>query len=191
MARLAIISGHVLIICSGGSLVAQPVALHFEAAAPEFAAATEEYRAIWATHGTAIVTTLQEASGLTFRVLTVAVSVMEGASWSGTDRIGMRASYPADTKRATLTHELGHILIGDLIPMDSNGAALIDPHRLLFLFLYDTWVELWGEAFAEAQVAVESGRRGGIDYEGIWREVLALTRDQRAEELRAVVSEWK
>jgi hypothetical protein len=43
------------------------------------------------------------------------------------------------------------------------------------------WVRLWGQAFADAQVQVESRRTGRYDYAGAWRTALALGPDGRAE----------
>ena len=40
------------------------------------------------------------------------------------------------------------------------------------------------------QVAVESARRGGVDYEGIWQQVLANSAADRATELRELVDRW-
>ena len=120
----------------------------------------------------------------------VHVTVMEGPSWAGRDRMGMRASYPPDTKRATLAHELGHVLIGELVPEDDSGEPQYEHHRFLFLFLYDAWIDLWGAEFATEQVAVESRRRGIVDYEGIWQDTLRLNEAERAAELRALIDAW-
>ena len=102
--------------------------------------------------------------------------VYEGISNSGyRDRpMRMRASYPPDTKRATLVHELAHRLISDLVPQH------VEEHPIIFLFVYDVWVKLWGQEFADEQVAVESERRGRYDYESAWRDALALGPDGRA-----------
>ncbi|MGH7576755.1 MAG: hypothetical protein ACREM1_16730 [Longimicrobiales bacterium] len=86
----------------------------------------------------------------------------------------MRASYPEATKRATLVHELAHRLISELVPKD------FDDHPVIFLFIYDVWVELWGKPFADEQIVVESRRRGIYDYETAWRNTLELTAQERA-----------
>ena len=102
--------------------------------------------------------------------------VYDGISNSGYRWIPMRmrASYPPDTKRATLVHELAHRLISGYTTRDE------DEHPIIFLFVYDVWVALWGQAFADAQVAVESRRTGRYDYAGAWREALALGAEGRA-----------
>jgi hypothetical protein len=87
----------------------------------------------------------------------------------------MRASYPSDTKRATLVHELAHRLISGLVSKN------FDDHPVIFLFVYDVWVELWGREFADEQILVESRRTGRYDYAGAWREALALGAEGRAE----------
>ena len=76
--------------------------------------------------------------------------VFEGISNSGYKwkPMRMRASYPPDTKRATLVHELAHRLIADLSSWD------LEEHPIIFLFVYDVWVKLWGQEFADA-----AGRR--------------------------------
>ncbi|NKB87736.1 MAG: hypothetical protein GKS06_05900 [Acidobacteria bacterium] len=165
--------------------VQQPVELSFSADAG-FDAALAEYSEIWDAEGGRIGDTLERISGMQFPVSAVRVQVIDGPSWAGRSSMGMRATYPVATKRATLAHELGHILIGDRIPDDAE----LDHHYVLFLFLYDTWVELWGAEFAVEQVAVESQRRGGVDYEGIWKLVLEKTEQQRANELETLIAEW-
>jgi hypothetical protein len=86
----------------------------------------------------------------------------------------LRASYPPATKRATLVHELAHRLISELVPQD------FEDHPIIFLFVYDVWIELWGKPFADEQVAVESRRRGIYDYEAAWKNALKLTAKERA-----------
>jgi hypothetical protein len=97
----------------------------------------------------------------------------------------MRANYPSGTKRATLVHELSHRLISDVAPRD------VDQHPLIFVFVYDVWLQLWGKEFADAQVAVESARRGRYDYETAWRDALALGAAARAERWSKLVAEWQ
>ena len=62
----------------------------------------------------------------------------------------------------------------------TNRPADLDEHRVLFLFLYDVWESLWGKAFADEHVQIESGRRGLYDYESTWRWALSLSKEQRA-----------
>ena len=94
----------------------------------------------------------------------------------------LRASYQTDTKRGTLVHELGHRLAAD-VPFKS------DHHELIFLFVYDVWVDLWGQEFADSQVKVEGLRKGIVDYEGIWKRTLAIPAAERARRLREITGQ--
>ena len=148
-----------------------------------FVAAAREYERIWATDGDRIVRAMEETSGLTFRDTVVTAIVYEGISFSGfrATPMRLRASYPPDTKRATLIHELGHRLQSGLFRRDE------EEHGPLFLWLYDVWVALYGEPFAAAQVEVEKRRRG--PYPQAWDAALALSAAQRAAQWRELAAE--
>jgi hypothetical protein len=128
---------------------------------PAFAEAVEEYNAIWESEGERIVNALEAATGLRLEAGPIRAIACECVSYSGYRETPMqlRASYPDATKRGTLVHELSHRLISDVAPQS------VDRHQVIFLFVYDVWVQLWGKDFADAQVVVESGRRGLYDYE--------------------------
>ena len=155
--------------------------LEFVPESEKFAAAVGEYERIWATDATRIVRTMQEVSGLTFTDSAVTAIVFEGVSSSGfrDTPMRLRASYPLDTKKATLIHELGHRLQSPLFREED------EEHAPLFLWLYDTWVQLYGKDFADAQVVIEKRRRG--PYTRAWDEALSLSQKQRAERWRAIV----
>ncbi len=110
----------------------------------------------------------------------ITTMVFEGTSNSGYRErpMRLRASYPTATKRATLVHELGHRL--------QTGVARPneDEHEVLFLWLYDTCVELWGTAFAEEKVQIEKARGG--PYPRAWSNALSLDSRARAERFRAL-----
>ena len=102
-----------------------------------------EYQAIWDADGERIIETLERVSRLSFRVGAVAVEVDESPSYAGDSTLILRASYSEETKRGTLVHELGHVLVGRMIPEDAPPGSAPTPHYVLNLFLYDVWVELW------------------------------------------------
>ena len=112
--------------------------------------------------------------------------VFEGVSNAGSRGMPMylRASYTADVKKATIVHELGHRLAAPLTSLPDG----VDGHRVLNLFLYDVWDDLWGRAFADEQVVVEMGRRGVYDYETAWQWTLAYDREGRARRLAEIVA---
>jgi hypothetical protein len=162
-----------------------PLQVNFTASADQFRSATDEYRNIWAKEGPRIVAAMERATGLRFENGPIEVSVYEGTSWSG-ERGGrpmlLRASYPEPTKRGTLVHELAHRLAAD-VPFKG------DHHELIFLFVYDVWVELWGKPFAEEQVAIEATRTNQFtDYAGNWKKALAMSATDRARRLQQVVA---
>ena len=162
---------------------ARSLVVNFTPTAETFKGATDEYTAIWAKEGARIVAAMEKRTGLQFEPGPIEVQVYEGVSFSGS-RGGrpmlLRASYPEPTKRATLVHELAHRLAGE-VPFKGEH------HELIFLFLYDVWVDLWGQAFADEQVKIESRRKGIVDYESIWKQTLALTADERARRFQEIV----
>ena len=147
-----------------------------------FAAAVGEYERIWAADAARIARTMQDVSGLTFTDTAITAIVFEGVSSSGfrDTPMRLRASYPLDTKKATLIHELGHRLQSPLFRQQD------EEHGPLLLWLYDVWVRLYGKEFADAQVAVEKRRRG--PYPRAWDEALALSPGERAARWKAIVA---
>jgi hypothetical protein len=153
----------------------------FEPVAPQFRSAAGEYRALWAADGARIAAALESATGLAFPAQPVAAIVSEGRPMASFDgrTIRLRASYSPAYKKATLVHELGHRLAFTLPRRDG-----LDDHRLLYLFLYDVWSDLYGREFADRMVGIE--RRIGPDYEAAWSWALAMTRTERQARLRAL-----
>jgi hypothetical protein len=163
------------------------VRLDFQAPVDSHAIAAREYRRIWADEGARIVAAMERVSGLRFNAphyadTAITVILVDAAANSGYRErpMRMRFSYPTDTKKATLIHELGHRLQSHLFRRE-------DEHAELFLWIYDVWTELYGQEFADAQVAVEK-RRGGV-YPAAWDSALALTKSQRQARWRAIVAE--
>ena len=128
---------------------------------------------------------MERVSGLRFLESHVNAVVFEGVSRSGTGNTPMylRASYPANVKKATLVHEHGHRLIAQL----RNRPGDLDEHRVLNLFLYDVWESLWGVDFANQQVTVESALTGLYDYKGTWTWALSMSKEQRASRFAEIV----
>jgi len=161
-----------------------PVRVVFVPESDSFAGAAKEYTAIWQREGSRIVAAMEQISGFRFDSppyadIAITAIVFEGVSDSGyRDRpMRLRASYPEPTKRATLVHELGHRL---QVGVARCGGE--DEHEVLFLWLYDVWVALWGKQFADEQVLVEKARRG--PYPRAWDAALALTATERAAKFR-------
>jgi hypothetical protein len=164
------------------------VRITFVPQSDSFAAAAREYEQLWAAEGQRIVAAMERVSGLGFvspayADTAIVANVLERASNSGyrSTPMQLRASYPFDTKRATLVHELGHRLQSGLFRREE------EEHGPLFLWVYDTWVVLWGQQFADAQVLVERARGG--PYPKAWDDALALDAAQRASRWRALRDE--
>jgi hypothetical protein len=155
----------------------------FQPDSDPYSEAAREYESIWAREGPAITAAMETASGLKFEDREVRAMVLEVSSDSGYKEkpMHLRASYPLDTKKATLIHELGHRLEADLFHLGE------DDHKYLFLWIYDVWTKLYGREFADAQVAVE--RQRGRMYPAAWDFALSFTVEQRAAKWKETVAE--
>jgi hypothetical protein len=147
---------------------------------PSFAPAANEYRRLWQAEGPAIVAAMERVAGLRFPPGPIEILVSEGRPMTAYDgrTIRLRASYSAAYKKATLVHELGHRLA---LTLPGTG---LDDHRLLDLFLYDVWTDLYGRDFADRMVSIE--RRIAPSYDEAWSWALAMTREQRQARLAAL-----
>jgi hypothetical protein len=161
------------------------VAMHFEPQSPTaaFIKAAAEYDALWKAEGERMLDAMERITGVTFAERDIKAVIFESASFSGygDQPMHLRASYPADVKKATLIHELLHRMLGRVKTTDD-----IDEHRKLFLVLYDIWVALYGKVFADQNVAVESKRKGLYDYESAWNWALAMSPEERAAKFTAL-----
>jgi hypothetical protein len=153
----------------------------FTPVSPEYADAAGEYRRLWQVEGPRIVAAMESATGLAFPAASVDAIVSEGRPMASFDgrTIRLRASYSPAYKKATLAHEIGHRLT---FAFPSRGG--LDDHRLLYLFLYDVWTDLYGRDFADRMVSIE--RRIGPAYDAAWTWALAMTREQRRARLAAL-----
>ena len=157
--------------------------ISFTPARPDLAASTAEYARIWRTDGARIVSALEGATQLEFPSNAIEATVSDGRPMMSFDGRSMRlrATYSADYKKATLVHELGHRLAFMLKPHSG-----LDDHRLLYLFLYDAWSDLYGRDFADRMVAIERRIPGGYDYDAAWTWALRQSREERQARLRTL-----
>ncbi|MDQ4086961.1 MAG: hypothetical protein M3177_02940 [Pseudomonadota bacterium] len=164
------------------SAAAPPV--QFAPAGPRFEAAAEEYRELWASEGERIVAALEKATGFAFPADPIEAIVSETPPMTAYDGRSMRlkGSYSADYRLASLIHEMGHRLALTL----PRGHSL-DDHRLLYLFLYDVWNDLYGREYADHMVRIERRIPGGYDYDAAWTWALAMTREERQARLRGLM----
>jgi hypothetical protein len=166
------------------SAEAQRVEIKFTPESDKFTGATVDYQALWQSDGDKIIRAMEKVSGLKFKETEIETIVFEGVSRSGypgESPMKMRASYKPDTKKATLVHELGHRHISQL-KIRPEG---LDEHSVLFLTLYDIWVELYGKKFADEQVEIEKARRG--PYPAAWDYALKMTKKEREDKFREII----
>lgn len=167
------------------ALLAAAPRVDFTPMEARFAGAAQEYDRIWSSEGRRIAAALEEVSGLEFgdAPIEVIVSNVRPVTLYGGRSIRLRPGYSPRYKRAVLVHELGHALV--MMRMRRRPADL-DDHRLLYLFLYDVWTDLYSQAFADRMVGIERRIPGPYDYDSAWAWALAMTREQRQERLRRV-----
>ena len=155
----------------------------FAPAGPGFATAATEYSRLWESEGAKIVAALEAATGAAFPDLPIEAIVGASPPMTAFDgrSLRLRASYSPAYKRATLVHELGHRL-ALTFPRTSG----LDDHRLLYLFLYDVWTDLYGRDFADRMVRIERQIPGAYDYDAAWSWALTMTREERQARLSSI-----
>lgn len=139
--------------------------------------ATSEYQSIWDTDGDRVSKAIEAAFGLEFTEHSINALIFEGVSQS--HPLCLRASYPSELKRAGIVHELCHRLSGDFmisVPDISEDLSL-GLHKQINLVLYDLWVELYGQEFADENVKAKSER--SQTYKQAWDWALQSSASER------------
>ena len=148
---------------------------------PRFAETADFYRRLWRAEGGRIVAALEQESGFAFPNRPLEIILRDGRPMTGygCSAIRLRGTYTGPVAEATLVHELGHCLTAQM-----PRTAGLDDHRLLYLFLYDAWTDLYGRGFADRMVRLERRIPGAYDYAAAWDWALAMTREERKAVLR-------
>jgi hypothetical protein len=151
---------------------------------PRFAETAAYYRGLWRAEGARIVAALERESGLAFPDRPLEIVLRDGRPMTGygCSAIRLRGTYTGPVALGTLIHELGHCLTAQM-----PRTAGLDDHRLLYLFLYDVWVELYGSEFADRMVRLERRIPGRYDYDAAWTWALAMAREERQALLRGLI----
>lgn len=149
---------------------------------PRFEETAQYYRQLWQAEGPRIMAALERESGFAFpdRPLEIILRDARPMTGYGCTAIRLRGTYTGPIAVGTLIHELGHCLTAQM-PRTSG----LSDHRLLYLFLYDTWTSLYGSEFADRMVSLER-RIQGDDYDAAWTWALTMTREERKAWLQAL-----
>jgi hypothetical protein len=166
------------VVLAGAARAQAPMELEFIPHTAAHESAAKAYRAVWAEFGARIVAALEARTCLKFPEPNVAAVVADATSHSGGPEhpMGLRASYAAELKQATLVHEHGQRHLWQLV----ERLADVDGHRTLYLILDRVWADVWGEEFAAARVRGESDWRSEYDYAAAWEWARALAPAERA-----------
>jgi hypothetical protein len=139
--------------------------------------AAEAYKTIWDNDGQKIVEVVEKISGVSFSSTNLAVKVVDGPSRSRP--LMLRQNYNDLGKKATLVHELCHILLRDnnLKARPFEGNLPLGIHMIIDLILFDAFADIWGEVFAKEAVRLESSR--SQVYIKAWDWALGFSKEER------------
>lgn len=149
-------------------------------------AALQEVAGLPFTHSIANVRCGQYVSSTSGRIGETAIKI-------GTHNTRADGSY-VHTRRsdhsllAVLTHELGHRLLAEhgILLRDSTPRENYESHRLLYVFLYDSWVKAFGEVVA-GRLAISEREVDHQEYADAWQWAMALDFKSRQELMRHIV----
>lgn len=169
--------------------------LRFFAADPEHSALADSARRMWASDGARIIDAMEAVSGLRFQdkeitVIMRAAPASSGAAGNPSSPLRVDLRYPIPM---SLTHELGHRLNQQLAtrPADlRTGHGGLDSHKLLYLYLYDVWVGLYGAETADRWRETERGWATlGFEFiRSAWDWATSLGEEGRATRFRSIVA---
>jgi hypothetical protein len=162
--------------------------LTFLPEASEFKEAADQYHAIWDTEGDRMTSAIEKLAGLEFQVLEVLAGVFEGISQS--EPLRLRASNTEADKKAVIVHELCHRLIDENevagnVRLLSDSNESLAAHKQIDLFLYDAWIDLYGDKFANDQVERREKSYAPF-YAEAWEWALTMSLEERQKLLHSL-----
>lgn len=142
--------------------------------------AAGEYQEVWNKESEKILNSIYKVAGLKPKSRVIN-SLICAYTNSYAYPLVLRDSYPKDIKTGTLIHELMHrlIKIADNSHYKKNP---LEQHKDLYLVLYDIWVDLYGEEFAEENRLAESDRKPYYKEAFDW--ALSMSVEERKEMFR-------
>jgi hypothetical protein len=149
---------------------------HPESDLTEVSQHVAEYEKLWSKYGDDIISSLEKTSGFKFRETFIHVNVSDFISYS--HPMNLRTYPNIDSKLSAMTHELAHRVMFKHIKGMGKQNSLVK-HKTLFLFLYDTFLELYGEEFLQKTIAFDSGLNN--DFVEAWKFVSGLNKEGRSD----------
>lgn len=163
---------------------------------------TASYQRIWKQHGTRLVKTMQQVTGLMFQQTQITARIYpDGVYRAGNAHEAMRlvADQGVDAdKLITLVHELGHRLLNannlspvhlGLIPDTSSDDEIQETsHRHLYLFEYDVVRLGFGQDMAEICSKFEA-HEGNPPYAAAWTWAMGMSYAERQRAMKILAAE--
>lgn len=134
-----------------------------------------DYQRIWQEDGQRIVDVWEQITGLKFQESYINAVIFDHISHS--HPLSLRNHEEEIRRKTTLVHELGHRILAKRVAGGRHASSL-QSHKLLDLVLYEVFVELYGEAFANNAVEWDSNLPKP-EYKEAWDWALAFSKDER------------
>ena len=143
----------------------------------DFSPAIQAYQSIWKQDGEKIVAVWETTADLTFQESEINAVVFRGISHS--HPMALRDNLDTERKKSVLVHELGHRLLYGRV--NQPNFSSLENHKTLFLVLYDVFVALYGESFADSAVAWDK-QLPRDTYEQAWEWAMRFSKEARKHE---------
>jgi len=147
----------------------------------DYSQSVKDFEDVWQADGEKIIETLEKSAELKFKETFINAIVYHRKSFCYP--LSLRSGMPKDRVKSVLVHELGHRLIYGTTGKREDD---LTSHKNLFLFLYDAFVELYGEEFAKDTVAWDSNL--APFYKEAWEWALNFSPADRQKEFGKLLS---
>lgn len=148
---------------------------------PDYEPAAKEYAKIWEDNEKLFTNALEKYSGLKFKTKLINAVIFAGGDYSRPLRFNY--SHEEYYKRSVLMHELCHrLLVDNNIKISYGETASEEVHKVVYLFLYDAWVEALGQEIAE-KARVKEISWNHAPHVNAWNFAMSFSKDERQKEL--------
>lgn len=156
---------------------------------PIFEKAAREYAKIWEKEGDKILVAIEKISKLKFKERVINALTYGEISYSVP--LQLESDISTKHKRGTLIHELCHrLVVGNDIRLDigyEDKNWNLEVHKHVDLIMYDIFIELYREDFANKEIEYEISLWPGKDispYKLAWDWALSMTKEERQKEFK-------